>query len=176
MLQGIVLADDLPFRLECDVRLKRGQGEIMIAACVADPNTIEEIVNNAIGFADEIIGLEERPFPDLSSHDLLIRLSTPGLGTPIFGPSYGLLLSLGIIFALNRTAPTITACVTGEVNGSGEVLDVGDISKKRRGAVVLGFDKLMLPTSQVDFFSSEVVQIPVATIFEAYTVSAYGKT
>jgi ATP-dependent Lon protease len=154
--------------------LKRGRGEILVSA-FTDTN-IEEVINYAIGFADTILGFEERPFPDLSVYDLTVRLRTPATSTPITGRSYELLLCLELILTFLGRGPTVSACVTGQVDDTGGVLDVGGIGEKRRGAKQLGFDRIILPGSQLDFFSTEIIQIPVSTIFEAYTAVTYGKT
>lgn len=174
MLSGIVLIDDFPFRLDCKVSLRKGKGDILISAFTND--NIEEVINNAINFSYDLSFYLEREFPDLSLYDLLIKLYCPGTDSPITGGSYGLLLSLGIMLALTKTRPTIKAVVTGYVDGVGQVLDVGGMSKKRQGAVKLGFDRIVLPTSQLDFFSKEIIQIPVSSIYEAFTAVTYEQS
>lgn len=174
MLFGIVLVDSFPFRLELSTQFKPGTGQVIISAPLAD-NAIEEIINHGIAFAERIAELEEVPFPNLSDHDLTIRLRTPGSDSPICGRSYGLLLCLGLALAAQRRCPNVSAAVTGGVDEDGKVLDVGCIGLKRKAAAEFGMQRLILPAAQLDFFSQEIIQIPVTSIYEAYTAVTYGK-
>lgn len=174
MLYGIALLDHLPFRITCDVSLVRGRGEILISGPV-EP-TIEETINASIGFAAQLADFDEGPFPDLSNHNIHIRIRLPATSAPVVGPSLGLLVSLEIICATLRRRPTIPSYVTGAIDYDGNVLPVGAVEEKRVGVAALGGERLILPASQLDFFSSSIIQIPVSNIFEAYRAVTYGET
>jgi len=171
---GIALVDDLPFRILCNVSLRPGAGEIIISGPVEE--SIEEIINHGISFAAELSDLESIPFPDLSSRNLHIRIRLPQYHAPILGPSYGLLLCLELIGTFLGRSTAYSYAVTGEINGDGRVLSVGAIERKRLAASEFGATAIILPGSQLDFFSTSIVQIPVNSIFEAYTAVFYGKT
>lgn len=172
---GIVLIDDLPFCLECHVQVKPGRGDIIILGQI-EP-AIEETINNAIRWANLIHSLEDdsKDFPNLGDRSLRISLGVRDYPTPILGPSYGLLLGLAIVLALLGRRQTLHPYVTGGVDEDGVVQNVGGISQKRKGVKQLGGSHLILPAAQTDFFSGDVVQIPVRTIFDAYTAVTYGK-
>jgi predicted S18 family serine protease len=176
MLYGIALISGLPFRITCDVVLKPGPGDVIISGPV-EP-TIEETINASIRFANELASFDEGAFPDLSNKSLHIRIGLPASPAPIVGPSYGLLLSLRLICTLLKRSPRIYAYVTGDIDDEGNVHSVGGITEKRRGALQLGGPgtNLVLPTSQLDFYSTEVIQIPVSNIYEAYRAVTYGET
>ncbi len=171
---GIALVDALPFRIQCSVTLRPGNGDILISGPVEE--SIEEVINHAISFANELAGFESIRFPDLSSRNLNIRINLPKHNAPILGPSYGLLLCLELIGALLGRSTACPYAVTGEVNGDGRVLDVGAIEQKRVAAAEFGATAIILPARQLDFFSATITQIPVHNIFEAYTAAFYGKT
>lgn len=172
MLYGIALIDSSPFRISCDVTLRRGDGDIYISGPV--DNTIEETINASIGFANTICDLEGNRFPDLSRFNILVRIALPATASPLIGPSYGLLLGLQTIFAFAGRKPTFHAFVTGEISNSGDVYAVGAITAKRKGVATLGGERLVLPSSQLDLFSTEIIQIPVNNIFQAYSILTYG--
>ena len=174
MLFGIALLDHLPFRITCEASLIRGHGDIIISGPV-DPS-IEETINATLGFAYELCSLGEGRFPDLSVHNLHIRIRLPNSSAPIVGPSIGLLLCLELLLCLTRQRTNLSTFVTGELDAEGNVLAVGAIEEKRKGVRSLGGERLILPSGQLDFFSTEVIQIPVANIFEAYRVVIYGET
>ena len=174
MLYGIALLSGLPFRITCDVALRPGCGDVIISGPV-EPS-IEETINVSIKFANELASFGEGVYPDLSNKSLNIRIGLPASPAPILGPSYGLLLSLGLICTLLKRSPRISAYVTGDLDSEGNVRSVGGIEEKRRGIVQLGGTTLILPTSQLDFYSTEVIQIPVSNIYEAYRVVTYGET
>lgn len=171
MLFGIAFVDDLPFRITCDVSLRPGRGEIILSGPV-EP-AIEETINHGIAFANELSDFESIPFPDLSGRTLHIRIRLPQHHAPIVGPSYGLLLCLQLIGALLRRSCVRSFAVTGEVDSGGRVHSVGAINAKREAARVMGADAIILPANQIDFFSSTITQIPVHSIFEAYTTAFY---
>ena len=174
MLYGIALIDSLPFRIKCDVSLVRGRGEILISGPVEE--TIEETINVAIRHANELSDFEDTPFPNLANFNLHIRVRLPAASNPITGPSWGLLLSLELILCLLRRRPTFDAFVTEEIDSRGDVLRVGDIEGKRNGAKTLGGERIILPSRQLDFFNSSIIQIPVSNLFEAYRAVTYGET
>ena len=170
---GIALVDDLPFRIQCDVALRPGTGEIIISGPIEE--SIEETINHGISFATELCDLESVPFPDLSSRNLHIRIRLPLYHAPIIGPSYGLLLCLELIGALTSRGRSPSYAVTGEVNRDGRVVSVGAIEAKRVAAKEFGASAIILPSNQLEFFSTTIAQIPVNNIFEAYTAAYYGK-
>lgn len=174
MLFGIALIDSLPFRITCDVSLRPGRGEIILSGPI--DLSIEEVINHGIQFANVISDFESIPFPNLANHNLHIRMRLPLHPAPIRGPSCGLLLVLNLIGALLRRHTTRQIAVTGEVDGLGAVHSVGAIEEKRKAAAEFGCDAIILPASQLDFFSTTIAQIPVSTIFEAYTAAYYGET
>lgn len=174
MLYGIALIDHLPFRITCEASLVRGHGDILISGPI-DPS-IEETINATLGFAYELCSLGEGVFPDLSNHNLHIRIRLPASPAPIVGPSLGLLLSLELLLSLTRQRTSLSSYVTGAIDAEGNILPVGAIEEKRRGVRSLGGERLVLPSRQLDFFSTEVIQIPVSNIFEAYRVVIYGET
>jgi ATP-dependent Lon protease len=172
MLSGIALLDGLPFRVQCSIVLRKGDGDIYISGPV--DNTIEESINESIGFANTICDHEGIKFPSLGNKNILVRIGLPLSHAPIVGPSLGLLLGLQLTFAITGRRPPYHAFVTGELNSKGDVFAVGGIAAKRKGAAELGGERLVLPASQLDFFSTEIIQIPVTSIFEAYSILTYG--
>lgn len=174
MLFGIALIDSLPFRITCEAHLRPGHGEILLSGPV-EPS-IEETINAAIRFANELSDHEGLRFPDLSSRNLHIRVRLPQHHAPVVGPSYGLLLCLELIGALLGRSQSRSLAVTGEVDMDGRVHSVGLIEQKRIAAAQFGASAIILPSNQLDFFSTIITQIPVSTIFEAYVAVYYGET
>lgn len=170
---GIALIDNMPFRIQCDVTLRPGDGDIILFGPVEE--SIEETINHGIRFANEIASFEAIEFPNLGVQSLHIRIRLPKFHAPVLGPSYGLLLVLKLMGTLLRRSPVGNFAVTGEVDGNGSVYSVGAISQKRVAAAEFGADAIILPAGQLDFFSTVISQIPVHNIYEAYTAVFYGK-
>lgn len=171
---GIAFVGDTPFRVDCTCKLQRGEGSIIIYGPIEE--SIEEVINYGITFANEIAGYESREFPDLSRYDLHIRLRLSLFDAPLLGPSYGLLVCLELIRALLRGSEGRELAVTGAIDQTGRVGIIGRAKEKRRAAAIFGAGAIVLPTGNLEFFEQEITQIPVSNIFEAYKAVTYGQT
>jgi len=94
---------------------------------------------------------------------------------PVVGESYGLALSMAVLAAAIRKPLPTNLVYAGCIGPAGEVLPVGGIKEKRSAAKALGFDGIMLPSSQLDMMSNEIIQCPVSNVQEAFSVTFYGK-
>jgi predicted ATP-dependent protease len=171
LAHGIVLYNGLPSKLILDLQITEGTGDIFIDGLVTEE--FEQIYRRAFSSVCDLIDLGEIPDTDFSAIDISLSFSHSFSDVPVTGDSYGLLLglSLGLGLAGSELVPEI--CVTGALGERGEVIPVGGISEKRKGARSLGFDRIMLPHSQLDFFSKEISQIPVESFYQAWSVVNY---
>lgn len=169
---GIVLYNQTPSILTLDLTIARGSGEIYVDGLVTEE--FERIYRQSFSAVCDLIDHGEIPDTDFSGVDINFSLSHSLPGIPIEGDSYGLLVGLSLALSLGQLEPNPELCITGALGEDGRVLPVGAIEEKRRGAKALGFGMLMLPSTQLDFFSQDIDQLPVATIYEAWAVCQYG--
>lgn len=145
--------------------LKGTLGQEIRIALLAAVSAINELESYVDGFNPAIF----------AERDLYITVAVVGVtDLPVIGESYGLALSLAILAAaINKKLPP-DMVYTGCIGPAGEVLPVGGIKDKRVAAKKLGFDRIMLPCSQLDMMSSDITQCPVKDVQEAFSVTFYG--
>lgn len=145
--------------------LKGTLGQEIRIALLAAISAIHELDSYVEGFDPTIF----------ASRNLHITVSVDDIqDLPVVGESYGLALSMAILAAaIRRTLPK-DLVFTGCIGPAGEVLPVGAAAEKRKAASVLGFSRIMLPCSQLDMMSSDIIQCPVADVQEAFSVTFYG--
>jgi len=161
------------FPLTIDATFRKGTGKLLVKgilgkeirnALLASINAINEIGAYVEGFDSSIF----------AEQNLYITMAVDDLETiPIAGESYGLALSMAILAAAIHKPTPPDLIYTGCIGPAGEVLPVEGIKEKRRAAKSLGFMRLMLPGSQLDMMSAEIIQCPVHSIAEAFAVTFY---
>jgi len=147
------------------MHLKGTLGQEIRIALLAAISAIHELDSYIEGFDPTIF----------AACNLHIVVSVDGVqDLPVIGESYGLALSMAVLAAtINKPLPA-DLVYTGCIGPAGEVLPVGGITDKRRAAKGLGFSRLMLPCSQLDMMSSDIIQCPVKDVQEAFSVTFYG--
>lgn len=168
---GIVLYNNSPSILTLDLRISTGFGDIYVDGLVTEE--FETIYQRSFSAVCDLVDLGEIPEPDFAGLDIHFCFSHSIPDVPITGDSYGLLLGLSLALAFNNMELNPKLCVTGALGEDARVLPVGGISEKRKGALALGFENIMLPQSQLDFFSKDVGQIPVESLYEAWAIANY---
>ncbi len=168
---GIVLLNSQPSILTLDIKILTGQGDIYVEGLVTEE--FERIYRQSFSAVCDLIDLGEIPSTDFSGVDVHCSIRHSVADVPITGDSYGLLLGLSLACAFSQIELNPELCVTGALGEGNGVLPVGAIEEKRAGAEALGFTMLMLPKSQLDFFST-INQLPVESLYEAWTVVNYA--
>lgn len=157
-IDGIALSDQGPFLLPIEAAFVEGNGGLSINAELS--SSPRAAVSQAMAIlADRMIPM--RQFRDL---DLNIVFHT---AIPLVGESYMLALGLAILCGALQLRPPSGLVVTGALGPAGEVIPVENISKKRKGAVKLGCQDMMLPEPQIDPQNSQINQWPVRSLGEA---------
>lgn len=157
--------------LQIQATLKRGSGEILISGLFAEG--IEDEITKAIRFCTELADLEEFKFPNLTIHNLIISFSCKLSELPVDGRSYGLGLAVELLRVFSRRSFRNSTCYTGLLLPDGKIGTVRGFQEKLNGAAKNGFSRAFVPASQLDFFNSEISQIPIDTIYEAWTRLVY---
>ena len=146
--------------------LKGTLGQEIRIALLAAISSIQELESYVDGFDPAIF----------AERNLYITITIPEVADlPIIGESYGLALSLAILAAAINKAVPPDMVHTGCIGPAGEVLPVEGIKDKRIAAKKLGFDRMMLPCSQLDMMCGDITQCPVKTVQEAFSVTFYGE-
>lgn len=170
----IVLYNDTYHILRVNASFQTGRGRLTVKGLLSAE--IRNTLLASIGAINDIESLIENFDPGIfAEKDLHVVFNLPGADDiPIVGTSYGLGLSMAILAAaINKTVPK-DIVFTGCIGPAGEVLPVRKINDKRRAAKKLGFDKIMLPGSQLDMMSNIITQCPVHSIREAFSVTFYA--
>jgi len=170
---NLVLIENEYHTLRIAASFRPGRGELQLYgaslqgaqnALVAAVSTIAKLENYVDHFDSAIFG----------ERDLSIRVGLDDSTTiPVVGESYGLGLAIAILSAAARKSPPTDIVFTGCLGPAGEVLPVEGIIDKRRAAKRLGYEKIMLPGSQLDMFNTDILQCPVHSIEEAFSVTFY---
>lgn len=168
---GIILYNETPSILTLELQIITGTGDVTVSGLVTDE--FESIYRRSFSAVCDLIELGEIPEPDFSGLDIhfSLRHSIPDI--PIAGDSYGLLLGLSLALGFEQMELNPAICVTGALGENGRVLPVGGITEKRLGAKALGFERIILPGSQLDFFNQDIAQMPVESIYEAWSIVSY---
>lgn len=170
--RGLVVYEGLVCPLEVSVAISTGVGEVSVSGPITEE--FEHVFQNAFNASCLLAEWGEFPLPNFAIRNLHIGITT-SVGAPIGGQCYGLLLAIVLAGAYCGRSPRDSIAITGGIDENGEVLPVGDIDTKRSHAAEAGVSILMLPASQLDFFNRTIDQIPVATVFEAWSVLRYGR-
>lgn len=140
-------------------------GQEIRIALLAAISAIHELESFVDGFDPTIF----------ASRNLHITVSVDDIqDLPVVGESYGLALSMAVLAAAIHKPLPADLVYTGCIGPAGEVLPVGGIADKRKAAKQLGFSRIMLPSSQLDMMSNEIIQCPVKDVQEAFSVTFYG--
>jgi predicted ATP-dependent serine protease len=160
---GIILVDDAARRLAVSAEFKLGRG-MLITECLVTQEirvVLYSVMEAIAGLESYIEGLSCTKF---GTHDLIIKMDSK---IPVGGESYGLPLAMAIVAAMLRQELSDKTCFTGVIEPGGIILPVEDIDKKRHFAAMLGFQKIVLPSRQLDLLNSEINQCPVDSIYGA---------
>lgn len=170
-VHGLVVYENQILPLAISTTIAEGVGEVLIAGPI--DQGFEENFRRAFSFVHDLSDMGEIFLPDLSAHDILVSLKIPIPDVPILGDSYGLALAVGLACGLSLRTVRPTLAITGGLAENTDVIPVGDIIQKRAAARGLGFDLLVLPASQLDFFNTSIAQLPVSRAFDAWTSLTY---
>jgi ATP-dependent Lon protease len=171
---GIVLLDRLALSLAISCDLQRGRGNVTIQGPIT--SEIEDVYRRSINACCILADYGEYDLPDLEGTDILLRFAVNGGDDiPVGGESYGLALASVLASSFARRTISPSLAFVGGIAEDGTVQRIEGIDPKRRQARGLGYGQLMLPAGQLDFFSQDIDQIPVATIFEAWSVLRYER-
>lgn len=170
--RGICIFDKGVGLITIRAELRVGTGEIFVSGPVT--GEFENVFQRSFNAACGILEFEELRTPDFSRFDINITVRNV-FGAPLGGESYGLLLAMVLARTFTRGAIPAEIGVTGILDTEANVLPVDDIERKRVACKSLGITKLFLPGRQLDFFSREVAQVPVDTVYEAWSVLNYGQ-
>ncbi len=172
--QSLVLIDKTYFILNINVSFRDGVGRLKITGALGDE--IHNALHASIGAINGLDSFIDNYEPGIAfERDLHVAFHIVNCDEiPIAGTSYGLGLSMAILAAATHNKIPQEIVFTGCVGPAGEVLPVEDIIRKRDAARRLGFDKIMLPGSQLDMMSNVITQCPVHTIREAFSVTFWG--
>lgn len=173
--KSIVLLGTTHFILSIRADFRDGRGKLYLngplgqeirIALMASIGAINELDSYIDGFNPAIF----------AERDLHITISVYGVDNlPVVGESYGLALSMAILAAAIRKNIPHDLVFTGCLGPAGEVLPVDGIQGKRKDAKKLGFKRIMLPCSQLDMMNNDIVQCPVKSLGEAFSVTFYGE-
>ena len=172
--KSIVLLGTSHYILSICASFREGNGKLHLTgtlgqeiriALLAAINAIHELDSYVDGFDPTIF----------ANRNLHITVSVEGMkDIPVVGESYGLALAMAVLAAaINKPLPK-DLVYTGCIGPAGEVLPVGGASGKRKAAKQLGFDRIMLPSSQLDMMGNDIIQCPVKDVQEAFSVTFYG--
>lgn len=164
---GLVVYESQILPLAIQITIAEGIGEVLVTGPI-DQN-FEENFRRAFSFVHDLSDMEEIKLPDLSAHDILVSFKIPIPDVPILGDSYGLALAIGLACGLSFRTIRPTLAITGGITEAADVVPVGDINQKRAAARGLGFDLLVLPASQLDFFNTSIAQLPASRAFDVWT-------
>lgn len=163
-VHSIALDGRVPLLITITTEAYEGSGNIVVnGQFLSDIEAVAGAALSAAGVVAHYFGMDDS---EIVTRDLIVYVKS---AAPLIGPSYGLALAISIASALIDLPPH-EAIYTGEVTPTGEVLPVGDIDLKRLGALKLGFNKIVLPRQQCDWFDPVITQRPVRNIFEAINV------
>lgn len=167
----VVLADGIDF-LDIDSRLRKGTGNLFVSGPISPE--VEDEIQKSIRFAAQLADYGELELPDLSRFDLYLSFTCRCSELPVVGTSYGLGLGIEILRLFSGRSFPAGSCYTGELAADGGVSPVGMLGSKRDAAARAGYERLFLPTEQLDLFCSVIDQCPVESIFQAWGVLTYG--
>ena len=166
---GIVILEGRPEKFSITARVvPDGQGHLYLKGKVSDafPQTFGMVISAIRHIADHMD-------LDIDAADIMLRLNTPH-DYPLAGGSYALPAAISILAAADGKVIPNSYCYTGCLDSIGNCSQVTDIGLKRRGAASFGFDRLFLPRSQIDMFSTYIAQCPVKNLGEAYGITFWG--
>ena len=103
-----------------------------------------------------------------STQDLYLHIDMADV--PVVGGSYGLALCVAVFAAATQNEVPSHIVFTGCVGPAGEVIRVEKIKDKCKAARDLGFSTIMLPNTQLDMRSDIIDQIPVHSIYQAFSL------
>jgi ATP-dependent Lon protease len=167
-----VILNDGTDILRINGSVRRGNGCITLTGPVS--LEIENELEKALSHAQCIADLGEFRFPDLSNVDIHLTFSCQSSELPVSGASYGLGLGIEILRLLSGRRWTDNQCYTGCVDERGDVVPVEGFKRKLHCAAAAGFSRIFVPHDQLDYFSPEIAQVPVESLFEAWSVLSYG--
>lgn len=170
-IHGLVTYENQTLPLAIHTTIAEGVGEVLVTGPIEE--SFERNFHRAFSFIHDLGDLGEIFLPDFSAHDILVSFRIPIPDVPIVGESYGLALAIGLACTCSARTIRPSLAVTGGLGEDAIVVPVGDINKKRLAARDLGFDLLVLPAQQLDFFCSTIAQAPVATAFAAWAHLTY---
>ena len=162
---GIALGPKGPTRLTVSAFFRQGDGMLYMNGKFT--NEVKAVLYASI----EAVKTLESYFDEMDSslfgtHDLTISVSTPH-DYVIGGESYGLPLAIAIAASIAHRPISKTTCFTGGIEPGGDIIEVDAIDVKRRAAAVYGFERIVLPSNQLDLTSSIINQVPVDTLVGA---------
>lgn len=163
---GIVLTEDFAYKLGVSALFAKGNGYLKVDGKVTTSIKVVmyAVIETIKALEDYVDGLDASFFR--AERDLHVTISSRG-ADPVGGESYGLPLAMAITAAMLRKEIPSDICFTGIITPSGEVATVEDIARKRTFAAALGFKKIVLPDTQLDYFNSEINQCPVNSLMAA---------
>jgi len=168
---GIVIVQNKPAQFSVTARVvPDGSGHLYLKGRVADtfPKYFGPVITAIRAMEDYM------DCPSLDTADIALRLETPN-NYPLAGGSYALTIGVAILAAATSKIIPAGNCYTGCLDSDGKVEEVDFIGEKRRGAAGFGFDKLFLPRSQLDMFSTIIAQCPCATLADAYGITFWNE-
>jgi len=160
---GIILTDVSAQRLAVSAEFRRGDGTFIVESQATTAiRAVLYAVMEAIGSMESYV--ERMDSSMFATHNLIVRMDNK---IPVDGESYGLPLAMAIVAAMLHEDLSDRTCFTGVIEPGGQILAVGDIDRKRKLAPTLGFQKIVLPGSQIDLFCDYINQCPVSSIYGA---------
>jgi len=168
---GIVILQNRPEKFSVTARvIPEGTGNLYLKGKVADtfPKFFSPVIFSIRQMQDFL------DCPNLDCADIVLRLDTPN-GYPLAGGSYALTFGIAILAAATNKIIPAKNCYTGCIDSTGTVEEVDFIAEKRRGAAGFGFDRLFLPKSQIDMFSTYIAQCPCGSLADAYGITFWNE-
>ena len=167
---GIVILGNKPEKFSVTARVvPDGSGHLYLKGRVADtfPQYFGPVIKS-------IRAMEDYLDCNLDAADINLRLQTPN-NYPLGGGSYALTIGIAILAAATSKIIPAGNCYTGCLDSNGNVTEVDFIGEKRRGAAGFGFERLFLPRSQIDMFSTYIAQCPVNSLADAYGITFWNE-
>lgn len=142
---------------------RRGSGRLMFTSAL--PAESLAIATHAINTAARLESYARFDLAKLQEGDVTVSTS---IREPLVGPSFGLALAAAFLAELSRKTIPGDIAFTGEVLPDGRIGAVGDIQLKLAACGRLGYNALVLPSSQIDFMCTHCRQICVGDLFQLY--------
>jgi len=168
---GVVIVGDKIEQYSVTARVvPDGRGHLYLKGKVAD--SFPQVFGATIASVRQY--LEFMDVPNLDCADINLRINMPN-NYPLAGGSHAVTIGIAILAAATSKVIPAGYCYTGGLNRYGDTQDVDYIAEKRRGAAGFGFDRLFLPASQIDMFSTYIAQCPIKSLADAYGITFWNE-